>query len=113
MLDLARLQETRAERTIIDLSEVTSEVLVDYAPSALDRNLQLEFDAEGHAPILVEGVEVSISSAIGNIDANAIVRARDAAGILATLSENGNLSISDDGRRPGCNGPSEVFASVG
>ena len=97
MLDLARLQETRRERTIVDLREVTREVLADYAPSALDRNVQLEFDAEGHAPILVEGVEVSIRSAIGNIVANAIVHARDATGILATLSENGNLSISDDG----------------
>ncbi|MDB5561161.1 MAG: sensor histidine kinase [Hyphomicrobiales bacterium] len=97
MLDLARLQETHPETTLIDLRELTREVLADYAPSALDQNLQLEFDADGTGPILVEGVEVSIRSAIGNIVANAIVHARGATGILATLSERGNLSISDDG----------------
>jgi len=96
MLDLARLQNRTIERQPIDLAVVTLDVLADFSPSALDAGIELSLEqVEGDAAI-VQGVEATIRSALANLVGNALIHARGARRITATV-DRGSVSISDDG----------------
>jgi signal transduction histidine kinase len=96
MLDLARLQNHAIEKRSIDLSDVTLDVLADFSPSALDSGIELSLEQIGKGPFIVQGVEAAVRSALANLVGNALIHARGARRITASLS-NGSISIHDDG----------------
>jgi signal transduction histidine kinase len=96
MLDLARLQNHAIEKRPIDLAEITLDVLADFGPSALDAGIELALERADQGPFLVQGVDAAIRSALANLVGNALIHARGARRITATLSRDG-VSIHDDG----------------
>ncbi|WP_245502245.1 sensor histidine kinase [Bradyrhizobium betae] len=96
MLDLARLQNHAIEKRPIDLAEITLDVLADFGPSALDAGIELALERDGESPLLVQGVDAAIRSALANLVGNALIHARGARRITATLGRDG-ISIHDDG----------------
>jgi signal transduction histidine kinase len=95
MLDLARLQNQAIEKHPIDLSAIAREVLADFSPSALNCGVDLSLEQDD-APIMVEGVEPAIRSALANLVGNALLHARGATRIVAKLRRE-TVSICDDG----------------
>ncbi|NEV02390.1 HAMP domain-containing histidine kinase [Bradyrhizobium sp. UFLA 03-164] len=96
MLDLARLQNGTLEKRPIDLATVTRDVLADFSPSALDAGIELSLEHSDEPATMVQGVEAAIRSALANLVGNALIHARGARCIRASLSR-GRVSISDDG----------------
>jgi signal transduction histidine kinase len=96
MLDLARLQNHAIEKRPIDLAELTRDVLADFSPSALDAGIELSLEQALQGPIIVQGVEAAIRSALANLVGNALVHARGAERIVADL-DRGSVLIRDDG----------------
>lgn len=96
MLDLARLQNHAIEKRPIDLAEIALDVLADFGPSALDAGIELALERTEEGPILVQGVDAAVRSALANLVGNALIHARGARRIVATLSR-GSISIDDDG----------------
>ncbi|MBW7974243.1 HAMP domain-containing sensor histidine kinase [Bradyrhizobium sp. BR 10289] len=96
MLDLARLQNHAIEKQPIDLAEITLDVLADFGPSALDAGIELALESAQEGPFLVRGVDAAVRSALANLVGNALVHARGARRIVATL-RRGSVSIDDDG----------------
>lgn len=96
MLDLARLQNHAIEKRPIDLAEITLDVLADFGPSALDAGIELALERADQGPLLVQGVDAAIRSALANLVGNALIHARGARRITATL-DRGSISIHDDG----------------
>lgn len=96
MLDLARLQNHAIEKRPIDLAQIALDVLADFGPSALDAGIELALERTDEGPFLVQGVEAAIRSALANLVGNALIHARGARRITATLSRDG-ISIDDDG----------------
>ncbi|MBR1125666.1 HAMP domain-containing histidine kinase [Bradyrhizobium lablabi] len=96
MLDLARLQNHVIEKRPIDLSVVVLETLADFSPSALDSDIELALEQAEDGPFIVQGVEAAIRSALANLVGNALIHARGAQRVTATLSRGG-VSIHDDG----------------
>ncbi|MGY4423230.1 signal transduction histidine kinase [Bradyrhizobium sp. JR6.1] len=96
MLDLARLQNGTLEKRPIDLATVTRDVLADFSPSALDAGIELSLEHSDEPATIVQGVEAAVRSALANLVGNALIHARGARSIRASLSR-GRVSISDDG----------------
>jgi signal transduction histidine kinase len=96
MLDLARLQNQVIEKKAVNLSGLVREVLADFTPSALDIGVELSLEQERDEPVMVEGVEVALRSAIANLMSNALIHADGATCIVAELKQ-GSLTIKDDG----------------
>ena len=96
MLDLARLQNQAIEKRPIDLAVVTRDVLADFSPSALDAGIELALEQVEDGPVVVEGVEAAVRSALANLVGNALVHAHGAGRIVAHL-DRGSVSICDDG----------------
>ncbi|MDD1526973.1 sensor histidine kinase [Bradyrhizobium sp. WBOS7] len=96
MLDLARLQNHAIETRPIDLGEIARDVLADFGPSALDANIELALEQAGPDPVMVQGVDAAVRSALANLVGNALIHARGARRITATLGRDG-ISIHDDG----------------
>lgn len=96
MLDLARLQNHAIEKRPIDLAQITLDVLADFGPSAVDAGIELALDQDEKGPLLVQGVDAAIRSALANLVGNALIHARGARRIVATLDRDG-VSIHDDG----------------
>jgi signal transduction histidine kinase len=96
MLDLARLQNHAIEKQPIDLASVALDVLADFGPSALDAEIELSLEQAGKDEAVVQGVEAAVRSALANLVGNALIHARGASRITATLGR-GWVSISDDG----------------
>jgi signal transduction histidine kinase len=96
MLDLARLQNRTIERQPIDLAVVTLDVLADFSPSALDAGIELSLEQVEEGAAIVQGVEATVRSALANLVGNALIHARSARRITATVGR-GYVSISDDG----------------
>jgi signal transduction histidine kinase len=96
MLDLARLQNHAIEKRPIDLAVVALDVLADFSPSALDAGIELSLEQAGEEATFVQGVEAAVRSALANLVGNALIHARGARRITATLGR-GCVSISDDG----------------
>ena len=96
MLDLARLQNQVIEKKAVNLSGLVREVLADFTPSALDIGVELSLEQERDEPVMVEGVEVALRSAIANLMSNALIHAAGATCIVAELKQ-GSVTIKDDG----------------
>jgi signal transduction histidine kinase len=96
MLDLARLQNHAVEKRPIDLAAVTRDVVADFSPSALDAGIELSLEQAEDGSAVVQGVEAAVRSALANLVGNALIHARGARRITATLSR-ASVSISDDG----------------
>jgi signal transduction histidine kinase len=96
MLDLARLQNHAIEKRPIDLGEITLDVLADFGPSALDAGIELALEQDEQGPLLVQGVDAAVRSALANLVGNALIHAHGARRIVATVS-HGSISIDDDG----------------
>ena len=96
MLDLARLQNHAIEKRPIDLAALTRDVLADFSPSALDAGIELSLEQASQGPIIVQGVEAAVRSALANLVGNALVHARGVERIVADL-DRGSVSIRDDG----------------
>ncbi|WBL76346.1 HAMP domain-containing histidine kinase [Bradyrhizobium xenonodulans] len=96
MLDLARLQNHTIEKRPIDLAQITLDVLADFSPSALDAGIELALERAEDGPLLVQGVDAAVRSALANLVGNALIHAHGARRIVATLGR-GNVSIDDDG----------------
>ncbi|MGY3477217.1 sensor histidine kinase [Bradyrhizobium ottawaense] len=96
MLDLARLQNHAIEKRPIDLAQITLDVLADFGPSALDAGIELALEQAEKGPLLVQGVDAAIRSALANLVGNALIHAHGARRIVATLGRDG-VSIDDDG----------------
>ncbi|MBB4392596.1 cell wall metabolism sensor histidine kinase WalK [Bradyrhizobium sp. ERR14] len=96
MLDLARLQNHAIEKRPIDLAQITLDVLADFGPSALDAGIELALEQAEKGPLLVQGVDAAIRSALANLVGNALIHAHGARRIVATLGRDG-ISIDDDG----------------
>ncbi|MDD1532994.1 sensor histidine kinase [Bradyrhizobium sp. WBOS4] len=96
MLDLARLQNHTIEKRPIDLGDIARDVLADFGPSALDAGIELSLEQAGQGPFTVQGVDAAVRSALANLVGNALIHARGARRITATLSREG-ISIDDDG----------------
>jgi len=96
MLDLARLQNHAIEKRPIDLAEITLDVLADFGPSALDAGIELALERTEEGPILVQGVDAAVRSALANLVGNALIHAHGARRIVATLGR-GSITVDDDG----------------
>lgn len=96
MLDLARLQNRTIEKRPIDLAQITLDVLADFSPSALDAGIELALERAEEGPILVQGVDAAIRSALANLLGNALIHAHGARRIVATLGR-GTIAVDDDG----------------
>ncbi|EJN07692.1 signal transduction histidine kinase [Bradyrhizobium sp. YR681] len=96
MLDLARLQNHAIEKRPIDLAELTLDVLADFGPSALDAGIELALERAEEGPLLVQGVDAAVRSALANLVGNALIHAHGARRIVATLGR-GSISVDDDG----------------
>lgn len=96
MLDLARLQNQAIEKQPVDLAVVMREVLADFSPSALDAGIELSLEPADEVMTMVQGVDAAIRSALANLVGNALIHARGARRIVATL-RYGSVSIGDDG----------------
>jgi signal transduction histidine kinase len=96
MLDLARLQNQAIEKRPIDLAVVTRDVLADFSPSALDAGIELALEQVEDGPVVVEGVEAAVRSALANLVGNALIHAHGAGRVVANL-DRGSVSICDDG----------------
>jgi signal transduction histidine kinase len=96
MLDLARLQNHAIEKRPIDLAAITLDVLADFGPSALDAGIELALERTEDGPVLVQGVDAAVRSALANLVGNALIHAHGARRIVATLGR-GSISIDDDG----------------
>jgi signal transduction histidine kinase len=96
MLDLARLQNHSIEKRPVDLAVVTRDVLADFSPAALDAGIELSLEHVREGTAVVQGIEAAVRSALENLVSNALVHARGARRIVASLSR-GSVSISDDG----------------
>jgi signal transduction histidine kinase len=96
MLDLARLQNRAIEKRPIDLAALTRDVLADFGPSALDAGIELSLEQASQGPVIVQGVEAAVRSALANLVGNALVHARGAERIVADI-DCGSVSIRDDG----------------
>jgi signal transduction histidine kinase len=96
MLDLARLQNHTIEKGPIDLAVVTREVLADFSPSALDAGIELSLEQAENDAAIVQGVEAAVRSALANLVGNALIHAKGAKRVTATLGR-GSVSICDDG----------------
>ncbi|BBO11311.1 MULTISPECIES: cell wall metabolism sensor histidine kinase WalK [unclassified Bradyrhizobium] len=96
MLDLARLQNHAIEKRPIDLAQITLDVLADFGPSALDAGIELALEQAEKGPLLVQGVDAAVRSALANLVGNALIHAHGARRIVATLRRDG-VSIDDDG----------------
>lgn len=96
MLDLARLQNHAIAKRPIDLAEITLDVLADFGPSALDAGIELALERADQGPVLVQGVDAAIRSALANLVGNALVHARGARRIVVTLDRR-SISVEDDG----------------
>jgi signal transduction histidine kinase len=96
MLDLARLQNHAIEKQPIDLAVITLDVLADFSPSALNAGIELSLEQAEEGAVVVQGVEAALRSALANLVGNALVHARGARRITATVSR-GSVSIRDDG----------------
>jgi signal transduction histidine kinase len=96
MLDLARLQNHAVEKRPIDLAAVTRDVVADFSPSALDAGIELSLEQAEDGSAVVQGVEAAVRSALANLVGNALIHARGARRITATLSR-ASVAISDDG----------------
>ncbi len=96
MLDLARLQNHAVEKHPVDLVALTRDVLADFSPSALDAGIELSLEQTAAGPVIVQGVEVAIRSALSNLVGNALVHAQGAQRVVASLAP-GSVSIGDDG----------------
>jgi len=96
MLDLARLQNHAIEKRSIDLAEITLDVLADFGPSALDAGVELALERTEEGPVLVQGVDAAVRSALANLVGNALIHAHGARRIVATLG-HGSIAIDDDG----------------
>ena len=96
MLDLARLQNQTIEKRPVDLAVLTRDVLADFSPSALDAGIELSLEQIEGGTVVVDGVEAAIRSALANLIGNALIHARGAGRVMATLNR-GSVSICDDG----------------
>ena len=96
MLDLARLQNHAIEKQPIDLGAIALDVLADFGPSALDAGIELALERTEQGPLLVQGVDAAIRSALANLVGNALIHAHGARRIVATL-DRGSIAIDDDG----------------
>ncbi|WP_338306556.1 sensor histidine kinase [Bradyrhizobium sp. TM233] len=96
MLDLARLQNHAIEKRPIDLAQITLDVLADFGPSALDAGIELALEQAEKGPLLVQGVDAAVRSALANLVGNALIHAHGARRIVATVRRDG-ISVDDDG----------------
>jgi signal transduction histidine kinase len=96
MLDLARIQNHAIEKRPINLAAVTRDVLADFSPSALDAGIELSLEQVEEGPLVVQGVEAAVRSALANLVGNALVHAHGAGRVVANL-DRGSVSICDDG----------------
>lgn len=96
MLDLARLQNHAIEKRPLDLRVVTLDVLADFSPSALDAGIELSLEQTDSGPFIIQGVEAAVRSALANLVGNALIHARGARRVSASLGR-GIVSVSDDG----------------
>ncbi|WP_027576416.1 HAMP domain-containing sensor histidine kinase [Bradyrhizobium sp. WSM1743] len=96
MLDLARLQNHAIAKQSIDLAEITLDLLADFGPSALDAGIELALERADDGPFLVQGVNAAVRSALANLVGNALIHARGARRIVATVGR-GSISVEDDG----------------
>jgi signal transduction histidine kinase len=96
MLDLARLQNHAIEKKPVDLAALTREVLADFSPSALDAGIELSLEQAEQVPVIVNGVEAAIRSALANLISNALIHAQGAGCVVADFG-HASVSISDDG----------------
>jgi signal transduction histidine kinase len=95
MLDLARLQNHALEKRAFDLATVTRDVLADFSPTALDAGIELSLE-EAEDCAVVRGAEAAVRSALANLVGNALIHARGARRVVATVGRR-RVSISDDG----------------
>ncbi len=96
MLDLARLQNHAIEKRPIDLAALTRDILADFSPSALDAGIELTLEQASPGPVMVHGVGAAVRSALANLVGNALIHARGAKYIVATL-DSASVSIRDNG----------------
>lgn len=94
MLDLARLQERPMPRDAVNLVTLARAVLADFAPTALNNGIELSL--EHVEPVMVEGVETALRSALANLVSNALSHAKGASRIVAEVADH-QITVSDDG----------------
>jgi len=101
LLALARsesLSQSAREFNAIDLVAITRDCCMDWVPKALERNIELEFDAPA-APVRVMGDETLLRELLSNLLDNAICYG-NAGGHISVKIEatpEPNLIIEDDG----------------
>ena len=96
LLDMQRLDLSEQRLEAVDLVAIGTEVVADLAPLAAAAGYQLELDAPS-TPVLILGESVSVERAITNLARNAISHAENRGSIRVKVSENGAVTVSDDG----------------
>lgn len=104
LLTLSRMEPDamQHERTALDLSGLTAEVLAEIVPAALDKTVQLDLDAEPDARVLAEPVALRIL--IRNLADNAVRYTPPGGTVIVRVHQRGEavvLSVLDTG--PGIN----------
>lgn len=100
LLALARAEGSRdiviAPRKLVDLVEIARGVGVEYAPQAVKAGIDIHFDAPCHTVPVMTQPDLA-GELIGNLVDNAIRYNRLAGVVGITVSDDGSLTIEDEG----------------
>ncbi|WP_256360611.1 sensor histidine kinase, partial [Methylomonas koyamae] len=82
----------------VDLHALSREICMEWAPFALQRQMELAFDGPGH-PVLVAGDATLLRELLGNLLDNAIRYGFERGNVSVALQERPQpkLTVSDDG----------------
>lgn len=97
---LLELSELESDETlpddIIDLRQVGRDVLIKYAPLAIQKGIEPEMTGTDD-PVLVKGSQRALAGALGNLVNNVINHATGATRLEIAVEPGGRVSVIDDG----------------
>ncbi len=96
MLDVERLTLCGRERSIVDLSALSRDVVADLAPGAIKLGYDLSLDAPD-APVTVRGDAHAISRAITNLVDNSVAHGGRAGHISVRVGADRTIDVTDEG----------------
>jgi signal transduction histidine kinase len=96
MLDVERLSLSGRERSLLDLSALSRDVVADLAPTAIRAGYDLSLEAPD-APVLVTGDSHGISRALTNLVGNAVAHGGGAGQIRVVVAACRTIDVTDEG----------------
>lgn len=95
LLSLARTEEKESSSDMIDLVALASEVTSRWVPQALEKDIDLGFEAS-NKPVLLSGSEFLLQEMLGNLVDNAIRYTQKGGKVTVKVFDTG-ISVEDNG----------------